>query len=68
MVCDHRTEERSVSLIRQIKRSLQQTFARFFRHSVHAFGVTIPIPRRLLELAGASLDAIDDSSLLIRSL
>jgi hypothetical protein len=26
------------------------TFARFFRHSVQAFVVTIPKPRRLLEL------------------
>jgi len=30
--------------------SIGVTFALFLRHSVHAFGVTIPRPRRLFEL------------------
>jgi hypothetical protein len=35
-------------------------FARFLRHSVHAFGVTTPSPRRLLELTDPSIAVLHD--------
>lgn len=35
--------------------TVEHTFARFLRHSVHALGVTMPSPRRRLEFAGPTV-------------
>jgi hypothetical protein len=52
----HRTSNRGRQLAGLLRVSTDKlAFARFLRHSVHAFGVTTPSPRRLLELTDPSI-------------
>lgn len=57
----HRTSNRGCQLADLLRVPTDKlAFARFLRHSVHAFGVTTPSPRRLLELTDPSIAVLHD--------